>query len=289
MCADNTDENTKDHPKYKWYDHRPSGFTKAIAGLVVYGLFIFIDVKEFWPLSHIFASASGIVATIALVYLEALVPGAISFRSFLICCLIIVAAGASIYALMPASLPDETDIHGWLLPAREANPVNACEEKPRPKDAILFVFGTNGAWTTGNGNSTVLEVGNCTLMSMQRDGGQLSFDADVFDTAGELIARIEKNEFQLVPGKFSYQRRSEDRSTITVYDKQGGLLLSIRYLNAGVVKVNGTFVCSDMTKVIVTDTAATLPELKSTISNSCKGGFSGKNAGFKFTRNSFAF
>jgi hypothetical protein len=70
MCADETEEDSEQHPKNKWYNHKPSVLWKAIAGLVVYGLFIFIDVKDFWPTSHLFAFIFGVIVTIALVYDE---------------------------------------------------------------------------------------------------------------------------------------------------------------------------------------------------------------------------
>jgi hypothetical protein len=258
---------------------------KRIGEFLILGIYLAIDVSEFWHKYHFWSLVAALIGIVALLLLD----GGVSRKHIASSATVAVLACIGIYFIVPPVLPDETDIHGWLLPAREATPVNACGGEPRPKDAILFVFGTNGAWTIGNEKLNVLEVGNCVLMSMQREGMQLAFDTDVFDTSGELIARIEKNEFQLVPGKFSYQRRSEDRSDMTVYDKHGDLLLSIRYLNAGVVKVNGTFVCSDMTKVVVTDDAATLPERRITASNNCKGGFSGKTAGFKFTQNGIAF
>jgi hypothetical protein len=197
----------------------------------------------------------------------------------------------------PPALPEETEIHGWLMPGKEATPPNQCTSTsrptnapPLPKNATLFVFGRNGAWTTANGKSTLLQVGNCTLMSVERDGERLAFNADIFDSSNEheLIARIEKNEFHLIPGKYSYQKRSPDRSALTVFDRQGNKLLFIHYVNKSVVLVNGTFACADMTKVVVTDEAA-IVQGEQTLSSNCKGSFGGQRAAIAFDRNGFRF
>lgn len=191
---------------------------------------------------------------------------------------------------LSSDLPEETELHGWLLPANEATPANGCDNKPGgpswnsqrtpPHGSILFLAGTNGAWTTSDGKSTVLQVGTCLSVSVEREGSQLAFDADVFDRSNELIARIEQNEFHLIAGKYSYQSRP-NRSTLIVFDKHGDPLFVVWYLNPTTVKFSGVFVCSDKTKVLITNDAIILPS-GSVEHDNCKGGtFGGKDAAFR--------
>jgi hypothetical protein len=62
---------------------------------------------------------------------------------------------------------------------------------------------------------------------VERDESRLAFDADIYNNTGNLAVRIVRNEFHLVSGEYSYQERSRDRSTITVYNKQGGGMLYV--------------------------------------------------------------
>ncbi len=90
----------------------------------------------------------------------------------------------------------------------------------------------------------MLTVGVCTLMSAEFKEDQFLFSADIYDTDRQLVARIERNEFHLVPSKYAYQERP-DRSTLKVYDKGGKLLVSVHRRNKDAIDVIGDFTCSD--------------------------------------------
>jgi hypothetical protein len=81
----------------------------------------------------------------------------------------------------------------------------------------------------------------------------MRIDADVFDTHGNLSARIRDNEFNVIPGQHSYRERP-DRSTLVVYDKQGKEMLRVRYLNPAAAQIRGIFACADMPPVTISDT-----------------------------------
>jgi hypothetical protein len=248
-------------------------------------LYLVVDATEIWPRSHLFALVTAVVGVLALLLLD----GGVSTKRAFIITAATSAACTALYLFAPPILPDETEIHGWLFPATEPSPANACDLMQKPQNALLFVLGSNGAWTTDNGPSTVLEVGSCVSMSMRREEEKLAFDADIFDASGDLIARIDKNEFNLVPGKYSYQKRSEDRSAMTVYDRQGKELLFVHYLNKTTVKLRGSFACSDMTNATVTDTVVLTNDNHTVITQNCQGAFRGKNAGFKLSKGGFRF
>jgi hypothetical protein len=40
----NADEDAKEHPRNEWYDYEPSKIGRAIAAIVIYGVFIFLDI-----------------------------------------------------------------------------------------------------------------------------------------------------------------------------------------------------------------------------------------------------
>ncbi len=106
-----------------------------------------------------------------------------------------------------ALLSEETEIHGWLLPADEPTPRNGCAKPGAPsipREAILFIAGT-AAWTESQGKSLVLHIGDSNLLFVQREGPRLAFDADIFNKQGNLVVRITENEPQLIYGEYSYR------------------------------------------------------------------------------------
>ncbi len=254
--GDETQENAEQHPKDKWYEHKANRITKAVAALVVYGLFIFLDIHDIWPWSRGWAVFAGVLATIALLYMEAFATEAIGFLAFLIISAAIVFVGLTIYARAPPIFPEETDTHGWLAPAGKSEPAQAnipsCPKLSVP-NAVTVALGSNVALIPLQKTMRVLTVSSCGLVTAQNDDGKLSFNADVFDDKNDLIARVEKNEFHLVPGKYAYQTRSDDKSVLTVFDRQGKRMLSIRYLNSTTIRLSGAFYCGDGTSVIVED------------------------------------
>lgn len=146
----------------------------------------------------------------------------------------------------------ESDTHGWLESAGEAFPSredSACDakdlESTRP-NGMLFSLGKPGMWFSKkpDGKRPLLTVGRCTLMFGEFRKDQFLFSADVFDDDHQLVARIDRNEFHLVPGKYAYQTRP-DKSTLNVYDKAGKLLLSVHRRNKDAMLVTGDFKCSD--------------------------------------------
>jgi hypothetical protein len=228
-------------------DHQgPPSISKRIGEFLILGIYLAIDVVELWHITHLGTLAAAFLGVIALLLLDGGFSRgqmvAISSVAAIICLVI--------YVVAPPILPEETETHGWLEPANEPFPADsACDTKmlavERP-NGMLFSLGKPGVWfpKKSGGKRPLLTVGSCTLMSAEFENDQLLFNADIYDQNHELVAHIERNEFQLVPAKMAYSRRP-NRSTLNVYNKEGKLLMSVHFRNKDAIDIAGTFTCSD--------------------------------------------
>jgi hypothetical protein len=234
----------KEHADAKGGNNPSTHIGRRIAvgvGVVVDLLFSFLGL---WPEHHVSALILGFAGLIAATATEWPAP-----RRWLPIAAVLAAIAFAINYYAGTVFPVETETHGWLMPGSEPTPFNGCTGRPIPSNALLFIAGTNGAWTTSSG-TTLLNVADTDVLSFRRaknDG--LLFDMDMYDKQGNLIFRIERNEFHLIPGTYSYQMRSPDRSQLVVYDNKGYVLLYIGYLNKNTVRIAGQFYGSDGTEV----------------------------------------
>jgi hypothetical protein len=236
-----TGDDSKQHSEDKAHRAMTSDNRRHVAELIA--LIFYVIVDAFGPLSHFWAIFPGAVVISVLVSAELPIKWGIAASAS------IFAIAALVYFVSPPILPEETETHGWLLPANAPTPENGCDQMPRPTGALLFVAGTNGALPESPDKSTILNIGNSTQLSVERDESRLAFDADIYNNTGNLSVRIVRNEFHLVSGEYSYQERSGDRSTITVYNKQGGEMLYVYYANATTVLIRGLFTSPDGTRI----------------------------------------
>jgi hypothetical protein len=153
-------------------------------------------------------------------------------------------------AIIGPNLPAETDIHGWLQPAKDPMPETGCGEIARNR--AIVVLGTNGFLFNGGDKIPTVRVGTCDVVSMARSPEGILVNASVYSANGELAARVENNEWHLVPGQISYGKRP-DRSTLIVLDKFGKEMLWVRFLNPRAVRVRGVFSCKGEFQFTVTD------------------------------------
>ena len=141
MTSNNGEEDSQQHPKNKWHDHRPTKLTIAIAGLVIYGFFVFVDAHDIWPWWELAAVVSGVLVTIALLYLEAFVTEAISFRTFVRLSGIVFVGGVLIYLLAPQreqSAPQPRTPVSIFVPVPIPAPPITVPQRPRsPEDTTI--------------------------------------------------------------------------------------------------------------------------------------------------------
>jgi hypothetical protein len=277
MSGDDADENPEQHPAEKWYDHKASGLTKAVAAIVVYGLFIFIDVHDIWPWSSIVAIVVGILVTIALLYLEAFATGAIGFFALLAASAAIVIAGLAIYAIVPLTRHPDVEVTGTILPADDPNLPNACDRQGVSTAGKITIFlGSNVATRPNAGKSAILVRQGTPLVTVEKTADGLYIDAMIFDATGKLVGTVTKNRFTVLTGDNSYIERRGDLSTLGIFDKSGTELLYVRFLNTNAMRIRGVFYSAGMPIARITDSDIQLGVIRGT--NTCFG--SGKVLGF---------
>jgi hypothetical protein len=197
-------------------------------------VFFIINFYFIWPISHV--KAWLLMTTTVAISLALIIPrigiglGVLVFATGLV----------STYFVPPMSLP-ETETHGWLIPANDPNPaLGICEG---PKDALRIFFGSNIYWTTLQ-DAIVITLHRHPMLTIHRTKKGLQIDADIFNSSGEGVVHIERNEFHLIKGEHevSYaESRETDRSTLLVRGPQFQEVLFIHYLNPRALRVRGIF------------------------------------------------
>jgi hypothetical protein len=241
-------------------------------------LSVAFDVAVIWPSSHFFALLFGACAVSLVAWVE--VPELYFPQSAMTFFLVAFTA----WLVIGPALPDETETHGWLLPANDLSASTACPDKPWgiganfevPEKAITVALGHNGvvipffhgkigdakdeeaAAEDNEKSHTILTVGSCKAIVVARKDNKLLINADVFDSDGHLSATIQNNEFHLVQAQIAYPQRP-DRSTLVVTGRDKEELFWIRYLNPRSVKIRGYFACKNVPPVHIAESEITFP------------------------------
>ena len=234
--GDRQHDTDKDAEQMSDDDEKPS-VRKRIGELLVLGVYLFANVWEFWNESHLLCLALALLGILGLL----LYDGALSIRQvFIVMALSTGVAAVIFFAAPPISL-QETEFHGWLVPADDPTPETACGEGSSAKGTMLVLLGKSAALYRGDGaEMTVLKIRGRPIIKMKRGAEGLLINADIFDRSGALVARVEDNEFHLVQSEVAYGKRP-DRSTLIVYGKEGEQSLYVRFLNATTVQILGKF------------------------------------------------
>jgi hypothetical protein len=257
---DEAHENAEQHSANKWHDHKPSGLTKAIAALAVYGLFIFIDVHDIWPWSQVAAVIVGILVTIALVYLEAFATGAVGFLAFLICSAAIVVSGAAIYVVMPNAVVPDVETFGALEPGNDPDFPNICGPADSP-DAWKIFAGNMAFQFSYPMEVPVLKIGSCDVLTVKKENNHLLVAAKLYDSKGRLLASINDNQFHALSGEEAKVSREHDLSKLIVTDKEGQEIFFVHFMNKSSVRVRGVFGCPGHPTIPVKDGRA-IPQVR---------------------------
>lgn len=259
---------------------------KRLGTFLITAICLLIGAFALWQ-EHPFLALLAVAFGIPALLLE---DGALYYRTVLLISMVLLMVALVIYHFAPDVVRVETEVHGWLLPASEPTPPNTCDAHEKiPLGSLLFVAGTNAIVSTSQGKSLVISVGNNNQLFVERDGDKLAFDAEIHDNSGSLVARVIRNEFHLISGEYSYQERSDDRSKLTVYDKQGNEMLYVDYANPTTVIIRGMFVGQDGTRVKIDSNQILILDVDNQIMDTCKVQGDGPTAGFHLSRSGMRF
>jgi uncharacterized membrane-anchored protein YitT (DUF2179 family) len=139
--SNNTEENSEQHPKKKWYDQKAGVKSNAFACLVIYMLFIVVDVHEIYLVHRFLGILAGGIATIALLYAEAFATNAIAFIWWVISSGFIIFIYVILYLFLPSTRIPEVEVIGSLQPANDPTPPNGCDRTPIPSDMLKILMG----------------------------------------------------------------------------------------------------------------------------------------------------
>ncbi len=154
------------------------------------------------------------------------------------------------YLVLNAFDPPNPHWTGPLIAANEPMPLTACGGA---KNSFLMEFGPQTIMAQGNGPFTPIQVGTCPALTLKRTAAGLMIDAFGYDSDGNVVYRIARNNFEMVLRGFLKAERP-DKSTLRIVDELGNESLSVRYLNHDAVAVRGTFRCGDAPPLTIGDT-----------------------------------
>ena len=137
-------------------------------------------------------------------------------------------------------LPPQPTI-GWLQPANEPTPSNACGSAlSRP----TILIGDN-ALVPKNPETPfpAVKIGACPPVTIQRGPNGIVLNAVLYFRSGEPIGTIRDNGYVVTGEKRLIVEKSGDLSTLVIHDAEGQELLYARYLNPTTIRLRGIFAC----------------------------------------------
>jgi hypothetical protein len=240
------DNHDKSKKRYHWV---------YVAGWCLFSAFI--DFAFLWPESHFWALLA-LAAALSLPAIYQLTVLGVSARWVVSSVASLFAASLCVYWVVgPIRIP-YIEMIGSLQPGNKPTPSNGCD-RPRPPgfpnipgDALKILIGDNAFVLTGAVKFTVLQIGQCPVLSMERNESGIWFNADVYDKDGRLVARVVNNETHIMTGENVSDDRHGDLTVLVVKSKEDELLY-VRYLNPTTVQARGVFGCPGHQPVIVRD------------------------------------
>jgi len=257
--SDNDSQKVADHKNSKQPEHRDLyHYVYVFGGSVGVGV---VDFVFIWPDHHLLALliAAAWFSPIAIFELRDFRPEwRVTVPVFLFMGALI--ANFIIDALTP--LPERI-ITGTLQPASDPRPQTGCDpmgpdaywspfggfirfkvqrhKEPPPADAIVVTLGSNGIIVTKNEKVPIVQIADCTLLSIQKTSNGLLVNASVFDLQGKLEAFIRDNAFTAIE-RGTFPPQPGDLSTMEVRDQN----IERHWENFGnqkTVKEGGIFFC----------------------------------------------
>lgn len=242
MADKNTNAETDKQPKSKSNRQQPRNQWRTISNNVWHN----VTSKGYWSNFYI-SLVFFLISPFFALYMNNLKAGIILVAialTILIWSLTIVV----IRNLSPPEMP-ETELHGYLIPAKDPSPKTPC--KKRPPNAVTIFVGGNAVWITDS-PVVIVRVDDVDLLTLNNASNGLSISAKVFSDDSKIVADIENNEFSVNPNNY-FKVKRPDKSSLIVYDQQARDVLNIRFLNPANIRVSGIFNAPNQKPVIIDD------------------------------------
>lgn len=159
----------------------------------------------------------------------------------------IVGAGYGVWQFLFTPVPPT----GALLAASEPTPLSTCRGAPVRGDLVMLL-GTSRVIGKGLGPFTPLLATDCPTVKLIRRGEGLMVEAFGIDNTNSIAYSVRENRLDLamVTG---LRARRPDPSTFILADRFNQEVIYVRYLNPGVVRIRGRFLCGANPQVVVRD------------------------------------
>jgi hypothetical protein len=132
---------------------------------------------------------------------------------------------------------EQQEFSGFLLPANDPTPKNACSDRPVYNGAMLMILGNSASLSPWFPHIVVRAKGE-NVLTLNRKNGEIAVGARIFGADGKIIAEIRDNEFSINPNNY-FRKERPDKSTLIVYDQEDKKVLDVRFLNPTTVRFLG--------------------------------------------------
>lgn len=164
-----------------------------------------------------------------------------------ICCAAFAAALGIALHVRSENIEEElAKKEGVLIPDGLPPPLSRC---PTPPDAMALYLGNGGSWAKFFPHTVVSSDGEDLLWLEQGTSNSIEVSARIFDERGELIARLERNQF--TPTAAASRIKRPDRSTLEIYDHKDRQVLRIHFDNYRAMEITAILHSSSGRKSLV--------------------------------------
>jgi hypothetical protein len=156
---------------------------------------------------------------------------------------------------------------GALIPGNSPSPPDTCEQiaehlrmlgrpvSPVPKNAMKIFFGNSEAYSSQE-RLVVLKFVDEEALVLQRTTSGMFVSFKVRGPDGKLVAQaVDNNLFINLSDAYRIERA--DPSDLSLYDKEGGLVLKVQFLNLRVIRILGRFFGPDGESINLTENEQT--------------------------------
>jgi class 3 adenylate cyclase len=247
---------------------------KKTLWLIVYLIWMVGDVEGFWDKSRSLCLILGVVGACCLAFAEL---DDIKWASLWSVAAVIIGIG--IYGRVPneimkpphyeppvvsapvTPIPPPAPWRGWLQPANEATPPNACDSFPGVKDIIVLLgdsaFSASNEFIAGK-HFTPFST-PCGAMTVDRGANGIRISMPIFDQKGVQHGEIKDNGYDIPNETDIIVEHTGDLSTLIAHNTAGDEILYVRYLNEHAMRVQGIFACPQMQRPIIIDNEKIAP------------------------------